>query len=374
MPLALKLVGAGLFVALLTSQHSLLLLCSLILFTVGAAKLWSHASLAQLRSALRVDKLRLFPGETLALAVTVENTRFLPVWLRVSLPLAAALPKGRVPAPKDTGLLAYQRASFEWQVTARRRGVHRIGPVQLEAADPLGFFPRSRAASECEVLVYPLLVALAPTALPRRDFLGRRSPKSPVDDPTNIQGLRDYQPSRPARFIHWKASARTQRIVEKTFQATEHEKVLLLLRADAFTDAAHSGALERCLEVIASIAAGLDRERHAFGFASNGKLVGGAAPVLQVARSAGQLSALLELLARWHPAADSSLLDVVQSAHTLPRTLTVVYFDYALDEVSQATHAFFQHHKLALTTVICGPSKSDAIPGVVRLRELYVDA
>ncbi|MBW1691959.1 MAG: DUF58 domain-containing protein, partial [Deltaproteobacteria bacterium] len=47
-------------------------------------------------------------------------------------------------------------------------------------------------------------------------------------------GTRDYQNWRPARHIHWKASASHNRLQEKVFEPSEQEKVLLAVEVSQF--------------------------------------------------------------------------------------------------------------------------------------------
>ena len=78
---------------------------------------------------------------------------------------------------------------------------------------------------------------LGPLSLPRRDFFGVPGGESPVDDPVYILGTTDYQNGRPAKYIHWKASARHHRLQEKVFESTEQEKILLVVDVDQFVKA-----------------------------------------------------------------------------------------------------------------------------------------
>lgn len=361
MPLLLGVVSLVLLIALLSGQSSLLLLCALLLVLVAGAKAWSHHSLAQLRSALRVDRERLFPDDNLTLAVDVENTRFLPVWLQVAVPLGAAR------SSADTTLFAFQRATFEWKAKPGRRGVHRVGPVELEAADPLGFFPNVRLASSREILVYPRLVPLSPIALSRRDFFDKPSARSPVYDPTLIQGVRDYQHGRTARAIHWKVSARHNRIIEKVCEVVEHESVLMLLDVAGFEPA----VFEACLEVIASLGAELDRQRYAFGLQTNGRQQDGARAALKLARREGQLAELLEALARIeaHPVEPS--LAELALREPLPHGVSVVVFRYGLNAGSTRLWEALAQRKLAASLVVCDPDAAAADAASLPVHRLF---
>ena len=75
---------------------------------------------------------------------------------------------------------------------------------------------------------------LAPFNLPKRDFFGVPGGESPVNDPVYILGTSDYHYGRPSKYIHWKASARYQRLQEKVFDSSEQEKVLFLIDVGEF--------------------------------------------------------------------------------------------------------------------------------------------
>ncbi|MET0386749.1 MAG: DUF58 domain-containing protein [Polyangiales bacterium] len=340
LPLVLGCVGVALFFALLTAQATLTFLCLLLLALAGGAKAWSYASLTRITSVLRLDPRRLFPGESLALAMDVANNKLLPVWLQVSVPLPAALRAHRgVSTTRDSGLSSYQKAHFDWRVVALRRGVHAIGPVALRAADPLGFFPNQKLSAASEVIVYPRLIPLPALVLPRRDPLGKPGVRSAVEDPTYLNGVRDYQPGRPARHIHWKASARHDRLLEKMLETTARERVLIVLCAEGFDTEPDDRALELCLEVVASLAVQLDRQRHPVGFVTNARLKGRASGTIGIARMQGQLSELLETLARFEPIAERDIVPLLYGSALLSATVSVVTVGHSL----AATPALFEY-------------------------------
>ena len=256
-PLIQFFVGLLLFIALLHGQRDLTVLAFLVLGMVIGARVWSRLSLSGIKSYSTVDRQKVFPGQTLTLKMSAENAKLLPVWLQIKVPVDGSLhPFSRETTfAKESGLLWYQRVQFQWELTAQRRGVHEIGPAQVKVADPFGFFPREKEAQgSLHIIVYPRLVPLKPISLPRRDLFGVPGAKSPVQDPIYILGTRDYQHWQPARYIHWKASARHNRLQEKIFEPSEQEKVLLVVEVDQFAQNSAGASFERTLEVGASLA------------------------------------------------------------------------------------------------------------------------
>jgi uncharacterized protein (DUF58 family) len=351
-PLVLAFVGALLFIALLFGQRDLTIL-SLILFgVVAGAKLWTRWSLAGIECRVIVDKRKAFPGERLILKVTVDNRKFLPVWLQVRVPVSGlahteSAESPVVPVVAETSLLWYQNARFQWELAARSRGIHYIGPLVIASGDLFGFFPKEKETAETiEVVVYPRLVPLRLPALPRRDFFGIPEPESPVQDPIYILGTRDYQQGRPAKYIHWKATARHHKLQEKIFEPTEQEKILLVVDVGQFAQYNAEEEFERALEAVASVAVLLDERDCSVGLVTNGVMTGGGPPILPVMRNPQQLTALLEALARLQMEPARNLIDTMRLHVRLPWGISCLYFALQEDGAAEDARQFLTHRRI----------------------------
>ena len=138
------LSGVCLFISLLYAQRDLTLLALVVLGITIGARLWSRLCLSGIQCSLMVDKNKLFPGESLTLNVSAENTKFLPLWLQMSVHVDRALDPscGEMGFTRGCGLLWYQQARFNWRLVAWRRGVYRVGTADMKVGDLLGFFPK----------------------------------------------------------------------------------------------------------------------------------------------------------------------------------------------------------------------------------------
>ena len=360
-PLIVFFVGVLLFIALLYGQRDLTVFAILILGVVTGARLWSRYGLSGIRCYSTVDREKVFPGERLSLTVRAENAKFLPVWLQMTVPVASPLHPGSDEAAftEESGLLWYQKARFDWDLVAQRRGVHRVGPPYIKAADIFGFFPRQREEHESlHVIVYPRLVPLRSISLPRRDLFGVPGSKSPVQDPVYILGTRDYQQWRPARYIHWKASARHNRLQEKVFEPSEQEKVLLAVDVSLFSKNSAEEDFENTLEVVASLAVRLDQRGFAVGLVTNGAVAGGGPTIVPIARNPGQLPAILEALARLRMVAKWDLIAMLRDTFELPWGVSCVHFSYEEDVKTQHTEGYLLQRKVPTVRVVCrsGPA------------------
>jgi uncharacterized protein (DUF58 family) len=354
--LMLLFVGILLFVALLYRQNDLTLLAILVLIVMGGTKAWSSMGPARIRCDSAIDTRRVFPGESVTLATMVENGKWLPIWLRIMWSFGGALkPVG------DNGNIIRQEASVLWHQTvefqqdfvALRRGVYQVGPPRIRTSDFLGFFEREKRATDTiDIIVYPRLVSLRPIAIKRRDLFGVPGAKSPVKDPVYILGTRDYQPSRPSRHIHWKASARHLRLQEKIFEPSEQEKVLLTLDVGSFGESNQKECFEHSLEVVASLAVRLEGMGYAVGFAGNGTLKGSNSSNIPIARGPRQIPAILETLARMQTMPSGTMAQTIKQSLGSQRGVSCVHFCYEDDPSVSELQKIFQKRQIPATFLV----------------------
>jgi uncharacterized protein (DUF58 family) len=358
-PLAQVILGLFLFVALIHGERDLTIWALLVLGLMAGAKLWAGTSLSGIRCHSSVDKERAFPGEKLTLRISAENHKFLPVWLQVNVPVGGLLvpfsPEGTL--AKETRLLWYQRAHLQWEFIAHQRGVHQIGPSRLVAGDLFAFFSKEKKAEESHsIIVYPRLVSLKSLSFPRRDFFGVPGAKSPVQDPIYILGTRDYQHGQPAKYVHWKASARHHRLQQKVFEPTEKEKILLVIDVDPFAKKNAEEEFEQTLEIVASLAVRLDKRGDAVGLLTNGVVIGDGPAGVPVTKSSSQLPAILEVLARLQMGSRGNSIGTLHRGLEGCWGMSCVYFSYEEGETVAILKEYFRHRKMPATFFVWRPS------------------
>jgi uncharacterized protein (DUF58 family) len=144
-------------------------------------------------------------------------------------------------------------------VVPTRRGVFPAHPPTLACGFPFGLRQVSAPADVLgRVLVWPEIVPLAAAA---RDAGGAeggvvvRSPRS--GDQGEFVGTRPYRAGEPLHRIHWKQSARHNRLIAVEARATSRRAVVLVVETDpqVHTDRDGTSSLERTLSVGASLAA-----------------------------------------------------------------------------------------------------------------------
>lgn len=351
-PFVQVILGVFLFIALVYGERYLAVWALLVLGLAAGTRQWARISLSGMRCHASVDKERAFPDEKLTLKITAENRKLLPVWLQVNVPAGGLLPSSSPEGTltKETRLLWYQKAHFQWELTAQRRGVHQIGPCQLLAGDLFAFFSRARNTEESHsIIVYPRLVPLKSFSFARRDFFGVPGAKSPVQDPIYILGTRDYQHGQPAKYIHWKASARHHRLQQKIFEPTEREKILLVVDVDRFEKNRAEEEFERTLEMVASLAVKLGKRGDAVGLLTNGAVVGDGPAAVPVTKSSSQLPVLLEVLARLRMELQGNAIGALRQGLEGSWGISCVFFSYEEGETASALREYFRHRRTPAT-------------------------
>ncbi|MFC1819677.1 DUF58 domain-containing protein [Thermodesulfobacteriota bacterium] len=311
-------------------------------------------SLSGVTCNYKLDKRRVFPDETFNLETDIANNKFVPVWLRVRLAVNSAirLAANKAELSQQCGLLWHQRVSFNWDMIALKRGLYPIGPPVVSTGDLLGFFPQEKKETAMNIIVYPRIVPLKPFELEKKDLFGVPGKKSPVQDPIYILGTRDYQHSQPARNIHWKASARHSRLQEKIFDPSEQEKVLLVIDVEGFAQHQAEAEFEKALEVLASMAALLDRQGFAYGLVTNGTVKGGKTSIVPMACNPQQLTTILEILARLQMKAENDILAIFKQDTPLPWGVSCAMFDYAADSTTYNKEAYLRYRKVPTTFLL----------------------
>lgn len=332
-------VGALLILAVWFAQTGLALLAGLFLATAGLARLWCRLSLAGVSAERRFVCRRCFPGETIECTLGLVNRKPLPLpWARVEWPLPpeihplSAEPDADSPGVRrSASLFGYRRIKWTIRLSAARRGLYPVGPLSLCTGDIFGLFTRSLTTAAAEpLIVYPHIFPVDTGAIPSLQPMGDHpAPRRMVQDPTCPIGVRDYQRTDNLKFIHWKASARTQELKVKLLAATTAFQAALFLDVEGF----HAQGLlaeedfELAISATGSIAAALAGKGSPVGLYVNACLADTGLPA-GIAPGAGRerLTLVLETLAKVTAAPSGPFAAFVEGWRSeLPAGTTLVF-------------------------------------------------
>lgn len=370
------LVGWILIIIGLLARHGFAFLIGfIVLLSAGASYLWDRYCLARVEYRRSFTPRRAFYGETLTFTMEVTNRKPLPLaWLEVidELPVELELLKGRViPSIRQRRQHLVNLFSVRWYERVRRhftirctaRGYFPLGPARLRSGDIFGFTVRGADIDRTDyLLVYPKVVPLSALGFPARHPLGDLPARRHLlDDPTRIVGARSYEPTDPTRRIHWKASAKSQELRSKLYEATTSHRFAIFLNLDTLGKyAEYRGFVRALLELniltAASIASWAIEDGHLTGLYANGYLPQGLRWIrIPPSSGSAHLATMLEALAKVFPTPVMPVGDLMQlESASLPWGTTAVVITAVTDPPLAAGLARLQEAGHGTSVVLVG--------------------
>lgn len=144
------------------------------------------------------------------------------------------------------------RVSYPLQ--CERRGITRIGPLEVMLTDPFNLALRCVMREEpSELIVWPALRNLSASLHPPQADEGTHLKPSAASFAGNdLVGLRPYRIGDDLRHVHWLASARNDDLIIRELEVPSDELITLIVDARASTH--NPASFERALEAATSIA------------------------------------------------------------------------------------------------------------------------
>lgn len=223
--LALFSILSGLITGRSLFYHMAYLFITLIVLAFLWA--WTGISWVHLRRQTRARRAQV--GRPLEERFAVRNNSPLPkLWLEVrdesNLPSHLA-------SQVVNSLPPHQERAWTIRTICRERGRYTLGPITLFSGDPLGLFHLRRSLEPTSnIVVYPATVhidafPLPMGLLPGGDALRRRTHYVT----TNAASVRDYVPGDSFNRIHWRSTARRDRLIVKEFELDPLSDVWIFL-------------------------------------------------------------------------------------------------------------------------------------------------
>ena len=196
---------------------------------------WTRLSVSWVRLQRTTRARRAQVGKTFTERFAIYNTGILPkLWLEVrdhsSLPghLASQIVPPLLP-----------RSHFRWQVhtMCTVRGEFQLGPITIAAGDPFGLFLSSRhIPARSRIIVLPATVPIYDFATPSGLLPGGDAQRRRAHFvTTNAAGVREYAPGDSFNRIHWRSTARKNRLLVKEFELDPLADVWIFLDLSAHT-------------------------------------------------------------------------------------------------------------------------------------------
>jgi uncharacterized protein (DUF58 family) len=191
-----------------------LMYTSLVLFILSL--LWARYSLSKLVFRRTAASARVQVGEVFDERLMLDNLSVMPkLWVQIAD--GSTLPGHR--AGYVATITGRKRVSWRARTVCRQRGRFQLGPVSATSGDPFGLFSRSASLTTAkEILVLPRVLPIGSFALFTGGLPGRgRSSRRALHTTPNATTIREYVTGDALSRIHWRSSARYNKLMVKEF-------------------------------------------------------------------------------------------------------------------------------------------------------------
>ena len=219
------------FAAINTSTNLLYLIMSMMLSFFIISGLLSTSTLRKIRvRRLAVRHISAREAATIPLEVANDKRWMFSYSLRIMDYLATGEMVGvcylsHIPPRSKTNIT--------YRVFFPHRGIYKLARIRIVLRFPFGFFVRAIAVTQSQqILVYPQIIDIRPLLESANVDLGEFE-SGRKGSGHSLYGLREYTPSDSARFIHWKVSARSNKIMLREFEKEEKKKITLIFNNSA---------------------------------------------------------------------------------------------------------------------------------------------
>lgn len=230
---------------------------NIILLVFIISWLWARKASKGLIINQRVKNMEYFVGDNILIQCFIDNDTLLPV------PEIEVIDRTSEKVMQEEGNIILSSISptgreiITTNVEAKYRGMHFIGPVDIEVSDALGIFKyKKRAYSETIIKIYPRVYDLLCFNLKSMQAYGTVTTKQKTyEDNTSVSDIRKYYPGDSIKKVHWKVSAKKGSIFVKNYEMTGSALTYLFLdfKKDSFIGVNTIELEERAVEASAAI-------------------------------------------------------------------------------------------------------------------------
>jgi uncharacterized protein (DUF58 family) len=257
-----------------TGNNLLILVLSTLMAAMIVSGLISNLVLHELHISLRAPDA-IYAGQKATFLLTLQNLkrRFPSFALRLksrkgedseSEGTDFFLQETMFPFIKAGGSLSLPlKCGFE------RRGIYPVTGFEVRTTFPFGFFSRGREIQASgSIVVYPRLRDVDQLLL-LHPYLDGTQEQNRRGTGGSLYNIRSYQPGDDARHVHWKSTAKTDRLMVRDYSAEEDQPVSIAFSTylPAVSPAARS-AFETAVSYVASLCSYYHRRRQMFIFDS----------------------------------------------------------------------------------------------------------
>jgi len=170
-----------------------------------------------------IDSTEIYVDDKVKYSIKIKNKLFLP------LAFVSIDENNKNFFPIATNLNPFQKKVIKRNVLFKKRGIYTVGPITVKIKDPFSIFQMKKTVNRrYNIVVYPKVYDIAfdlPLAL---DIGGFASRAKQFEDYTNLANLREYVDGDSLKKVHWRISAKLQKLYVKEYQHTALSEVVVL--------------------------------------------------------------------------------------------------------------------------------------------------
>jgi uncharacterized protein (DUF58 family) len=226
------------------------------------------------------------------------------------------------------------QTTLPYQLIFHHRGRHHFPPVKITIQDTMKLYQiNTTIPAKTTVLVHsdPLDIQKAKRSSTMQDDTLVIPSLTGVDEQVEFEGIKTYMPGDLIRYIDWKATARLQKLVSKTFEKKESLQSIIFLDVSQSMRRSFGSytKLDHAVSLVIQLAAMLQKQHHTVGFAAYDEY---------------------KVLTRLQPSYDYQPL--YKACATLPssKTTSSYYPNFTTNPLTQ-TSKETEEHKLFLSTI-----------------------
>ena len=265
------LILMALFLTLGSGFYVMSYLLSSVIAVFILAWLWTKLSMRGISAGADDQPSLAQVGERVEESVWLDNSSLLPrPWLHIE-------DIGDVPGLASEVMGVPTRGSRNWTklgTRADKRGRFHWGPLRVTASDPFGLFETTRIIGEKrELVVYPAPFPVDDFVISSAEETGDAPDYRATSQFTpNVVSVRRYTVGDSLNRIHWKSSAKLNRLMVKEFETEVQSDLAILLDLNAAVQVGEglNGTEEVSVTVAASIARYLLEFDNGVGFSAIG--------------------------------------------------------------------------------------------------------
>ncbi len=268
-PSVIVLLGVLVAAAMITTSPIAYWLLYALGGLVAVSYLWTRSAARSIRLRRRLRSHQVTVGDEVQEDFQLINTSRLPI-LYVEIDDHSELPGYQASVAES--LAPRQRKRWRSQGAAGRRGLYRLGPIDLRIGDPFGIFAsEQRVNVRSTIVVYPPISIMADVEIPAGSMVGTsRSSIRTHQVTSDAGGIREFQPGDPLKRIHWLSSARRAQLLVKEFDLEPTASLWIALDLDRAVQVGHGdeSTEEYGVKIVSSLAHQFIRDNKPVGFAA----------------------------------------------------------------------------------------------------------